>query len=83
MAHSAAFCRRQEALQRVRATAESLQQVKAIAMRAANAWALEAQTAERRESKLGMDSALPLAGSVSEQEEDRQLSENPDRGCSA
>lgn len=52
-------------------------------MRAANAWALEAQTAERRESKLGMDSALPLAGSVSEQEEDRQLSENPDRGCSA
>jgi len=75
-AHSAGFCREQEAIERNRASLASLPNVKAIATRAADVWAQEAMRAERREGK---SSAARSAQRLSD-DEVRMLSENPDRG---
>jgi hypothetical protein len=50
-----------------------------IATSAAVAWAREAVVAERREAKLGREDGLPAAGSLTEEDDDRSFSENPDR----
>jgi hypothetical protein len=42
------FCREQEALQRARAASEPLENRRKIAFAAANAWAVEADLAEKR-----------------------------------
>jgi hypothetical protein len=81
--NTSAFCLAQEALQRDRAATSNLANVRKIATSAAVAWAHEADVALRREAKLGRDDRLPEAASVSEVLEDRQFSENPDRGLAA
>jgi len=80
MANSSAFCRAQEALQRNRADAAELGNVRMIAASAAAAWAREAVVALRREAKIDHEDGLPAAASLSEEDEDRLFSENPDRG---
>lgn len=48
---TAAFCREQEALQRIRSASEPLENSRRIALNAARAWAAEAILAEKRDSK--------------------------------
>lgn len=76
MAQSSAFCRRQEAIERNRASSAILANVRTIATRSAGAWAQEALRAERLEAK----AAERLAASRTLEEETRWFSENPDRG---
>jgi hypothetical protein len=73
MAPTAAFCRTQEAAQRARAAAADLENVKAIALSAATAWAREAALAEKRENGRLAAGALPDAGSLSERVEDQAI----------
>ena len=84
MEPSSTFCRAQEAIQRDRADKASLENEQAIARRAANAWGTEAAFAERREARREKIRAMAeTARSQSEQEiseEERLLSDNPDRG---
>lgn len=80
MVITSAFCLAQESVQRERAATAELENVRTIATTAAVAWAREAVVALRREAKLGREDRLPEAASVSEVLEDRQFSENPDRG---
>jgi hypothetical protein len=80
MAMTSEFCRAQEALQRGRAAETSLDNVRAVATRAAVAWEREAVMAESREAKRERENALPEAASPSEDIEDDIFSENPDRG---
>jgi hypothetical protein len=83
MAHTSAFCLAQAAFQRERAATSDLENVRRIATSAAVVWAREAVVALRREAKLGRDDRLPEAASLSEELEDRQFSENPDRCLAA
>jgi hypothetical protein len=83
MASTSTFCRAQEALQNERAANARLENVRIIATRAALAWGREAALAEQRETKRGFEKSLPNPGSLSEELEDRSLSENPDRGLTA
>lgn len=76
MAQDAAFCRRQEAAERDRASAAILPNVRIVATRAAAAWAREASRAERIAIKTA-SRALSLRAA---DEEGRQFSENPDSG---
>jgi hypothetical protein len=81
---SATLCRSQEAYHRDRAAAAQLENVRAIAAKAASAWGKEALDAERREArhrktKLAAD-ILALRKREARDEPDRWLSENPDRG---
>lgn len=78
MAPDAAFCLRQEAAERDRASAALLPNVKIIATRAAAAWAREASRAERIAKK----TAARILSSRAADEESRQFSENPDSGYS-
>ncbi len=80
MAQTSIFCRTQEMHERGRAAGADLVNVKNIATKAADAWAREAAFAERREDKHRVAASLPAAGSLSEEQEDRLASENPDRG---
>jgi hypothetical protein len=69
MSQTAAFCRQQEAAQRLRAASEPLANVRQIALTAAAAWGAEALWAERREKKDAVNDPMRL--SAQEQEEDR------------
>lgn len=84
---SSTLCRVQEAYQRDRATNAILENVRAVAGKAAKAWRLEALAAERREAgHERMRIIAEMAALRNErltQEEDRLLSENPDRGFGA
>lgn len=81
---SAALCRVQESLQKERATGATLENVRQIAQKAANAWGAEAQLAEKREQRpvrIYGGATDPEAEKRCQGEQlDRALSENPDRG---
>ena len=81
MQPSLTLCRTQEARQRAIATAASLDNVRAIADAAAQAWAKEALDAERRENRkfraVETDQVRELNPGLPDL--DRLLSENPDR----
>ncbi|MGF7152253.1 hypothetical protein FHS96_005924 [Sphingomonas zeicaulis] len=81
---SSILCRAQEKLQRNRAAATPLANIRSVAEKAAAAWNLEAVQAEKREQRQDRTRiiALELADTKREQREqrDRSFSENPDRG---
>jgi hypothetical protein len=87
LAQTSAFCRAQEALQLDRAAGATLENVRAIASKAAIAWGREAELAEQREVKQGRSSSststLPEAASISEEDEDDAFEENRDRDSAA
>lgn len=81
---SSMLCRAQELAQRDRAASATLENVRLVAERAADAWAREALLAEKLEirkaeaeqkAQIRRDEAR-----LSSDEHDRALSENPDRG---
>ena len=74
------FCRAQEALQLDRAAGTTLENVRAIANKAAIAWGREAALTQSCEEARDRRNALPEAASASEELEDGEASENPDRG---
>lgn len=80
MAQSSAFYRTQETIQRARAANAQLENVRAVALRAATAWGNQADLAQLCETRRG-EEELPAAGSLSEEADDRMFSENPDRGA--
>ena len=91
MAPTSDFCRAQEALQRKRATETTLANVRAIAEKAADAWAVEGRLANGREQRQarGKSTAIDVTEiDLTEEEEaedaedarERAFSENPDRG---
>ena len=51
MEPSSTICRKQEAVHRAKASETSLENVRLVATRAADAWASEAVVAERREAR--------------------------------
>jgi hypothetical protein len=73
MTPSSILCRAQEAQQRARAAATTLNNVRDQAMIAAAAWNKEALAADRREARKALRLAVPG-------EDERAFSENPDRG---
>jgi hypothetical protein len=81
---SSTFCRMQETHQRDRAANATLENVRAVADRAASAWRIEAHAAERRETSREQTrliaQMLALQNEREPSDEDRLLSENPDRG---
>ncbi len=83
MAQTSSFCRTQEAFQLDRAAGATLENVREIATKAATAWGREAALAEQREVKQGRASGLPEAASESEEADDDEFNENPDRGLAA
>ena len=85
---SSTLCRSQEEFHRARAAAATLENVRAIAASAAAAWGQEAAAAERREARGVRTRAIAelLAAQKrrdAEEEAERALSENPDRGFEA
>jgi hypothetical protein len=76
---SANLCREQETIQRDRAASTSLENVRIVAERAANAWGAEALAAEKREARheRTREVALNLASMTNDGGE--LPSENPDR----
>ena len=78
MQNSSAFCRTQQASHTLRASESLLANVRSIAISAAAAWGVEAQSAERREERHAKRQAE--TGSLLAVTEDRSFSENPDRG---
>lgn len=80
MLWTSTFCRDQEQLQRDRADAAILSNVRKIATTAAIAWGEAAALAERIERSVVHRARLPPPGSFSEEVEDRLLSENVDGG---
>jgi hypothetical protein len=72
---SSILCRAQEALQRARAAASTLNSVRIQAEAAAAAWAKEAVAAEHRERR-----KLRVIATRDAELESRGFSENPDRG---
>jgi hypothetical protein len=79
MAHTADFCRIQEAAERKRADGATLENVRVIASRAAAAWAREAALAENRQTKRASEvSTLPEAESTSEELDDLLSAETAD-----
>lgn len=84
---SAILCREQETIQRQRAAAASLENVRLIAERAAAAWSLEAQAADDREARhkrvLAIRAASAAQAAPFPDQPDRCVSENPDRGFPA
>jgi hypothetical protein len=90
---SSALCRTQEALHLDRAASSTLENVRAIAVKAAAAWGHEAAAAEKREARglrtraiadLLAVQKLEAAGEADDGDEaeevEREFSENPDRG---
>jgi hypothetical protein len=76
-------CRTQEAVQRDRAANASLDNVRIIAERAANAWANEAIEAERREARRARAAAIARKPALPDQhpvDEDGPVGESGDRG---
>lgn len=84
---SSTLCRAQEARQRDRAAGTLLNNVRIVAERAATIWGQEALAAERREARYERTRAIARTTSLKKhparEEEDRLLSENPDRGFEA
>ncbi|WP_420144584.1 hypothetical protein [Sphingobium sp.] len=81
---SSTFCRMQENVQRDRATNAVLENIRRVAEKAANAWGAVALAAKQREAcrertRIIADMAA-LQNERIPSEEDRLLSENPDRG---
>jgi hypothetical protein len=81
---SSIHCRTQEAMQRERASAAMLDNVRSVAERAAVAWGREAKAAEQREARQVRARAIAELAAVQNQRfqsvEDSLFSENPDRG---
>ena len=82
---SSVLCREQEAIQRQRAATSTLANVRLVAERAAAAWSIEAKAAEAREARQQRSLLLKATESGDEaglqDNRNRGLSENPDRGC--
>ena len=84
MEPSSILCRAQEAHQQDRAANAILENVRAVAEKAAKAWGLEALAAEGREARRERTRIIADMAALQKQrlpeEEDRLFSENPDRG---
>jgi hypothetical protein len=79
--HPTAFtCRAQEARQRQQATDALLPNVRGVAFIAAAAWRKEALAAEKREAREIATRLHRIESRLERSTEDRDLSENPDRG---
>jgi hypothetical protein len=85
MSMTSVLCRTQETLQRERAAATSLDNVRAQAIRAAAAWGREALLAERMEQNRLASRSLANRGvpRPDNQPDLQSFSENPDRGYAA
>ncbi|TGX56346.1 hypothetical protein E5A73_03470 [Sphingomonas gei] len=83
MPPSSILCRAQEALQRARAAASTLDSVRIQAEAAAAAWAKEAVAAEHRERRKLRAAATNDAQRAHAGQEERGFSENPDRGLAS
>ena len=81
---SSAFCRIQETIQRDRAANAILENIRIVAEKAAKAWGAVAFVAEQREARQErMRIIADMAALQNEHvpgDDDRLLSENPDRG---
>lgn len=81
---SSIHCRAQEIVQRDRADAALLDNVRTVAARAAVAWGREALAAEQREARhlrtLAIRELMALQNQRVLGDEDGSFSENPDRG---
>jgi len=81
---SSIHCRAQEIVQRDRADAALLDNVRIVAVRAAVAWGREALAAEQREARhlrtRAIAELIALRNQRSHGDEDRSFSESPDRG---
>lgn len=84
---SSTLCRAQEAHHVDRAAAAQLDNVRAIATKAALAWGQEALSAERREARHSQAQRVTALAALDKreareerEERDRLFSENPDRG---
>lgn len=81
---SSTFCRMQETVQRDRAAKAILENIRVVAENAAKAWGAVALSAEQREARRERTRIIAdmaaLQNEPAPSEEDRLLSENPDRG---
>ena len=81
---SSTFCRMQETVQRDRAANAILENIRAVAEKAAKAWSAVALAAEQREARRERTRIIADMAALQNEsapgEEDRLLSENPGRG---
>lgn len=81
---SSTFCRMQETIQRDRAANAILENIRLVAEKAAKAWGAVALAAEQREARRERTRIIADMAALQNEpvpsEEDRLLSENPDRG---
>lgn len=81
---SSTFCRMQEAVQSDRAANAVLENIRLVAEKAAKAWGAVAFSAEQRESRRERSRIIADMAALQNEsapgEDDRLLSENPDRG---
>ncbi len=77
---TATLCRAQEAIHLDRASGAALENVRAVAAKAAKAWGIEALAAEAREARGERVRLHRLAHPVVPRPSDYYFSENPDRG---
>lgn len=81
---SSTFCRMQETIQRDRAANAILGNIRLVAEKAAKAWSAVALLAEQREARRERTRIIADMAALQNEpvadEEDRSLSENPDRG---
>ncbi len=82
---SSTFCRMQETVQSDRAANAILENIRLVAEKAAKAWGAVALAAEQREARRERTRVIADMAALQNEpvpgEEDRLLSENPDRGC--
>lgn len=79
---SATLCRTQQAIHLDRASGSPLENVRAVATKAAKAWGVEAELAEEREARgerMRLHRLAHAPTPVSDDDDD-DFSENPDRG---
>lgn len=80
---SVSFCRTQQALHKDRASSALLDNVRIVAEKAAAAWGLEAEIADRRDAqreRARLDADSPTAADAFEDEDNAIFSESLDRG---
>lgn len=81
---SSTFCRMQETVQRDRAANAILENIRLVAEKAAKAWGTVALAAEQREARRERTRIIADMAALQHEpatsEEERLLSENPDRG---